>query len=185
MVGGGNAQPRRLFKNSKAVENMVITVKNVLTSMLHEPRALALHDISHHTERAISPSSFYSDEGRHTSHSEPMIDARPLTNHTMCVRARTFKLSGSSIRVTVCLYRSTPIVDIRRWENGVAEPTLKPVVLTAREYFGFSNQHDSIVRQIHDLEDRRLNQFQDVFSERTGAASSDDSTVHVEEVATR
>ena len=180
MVGSGKSP--HSFSNSKAVENLALTAKRVLSSMLHEPRALAVVGSNPQTPKSAS-SSFYSDQPP-PPQSEPLIDARAPNNQTVCVRARTFKLAGSSVRVTVCLYRATPIVDIRRWNNGVVEPTFKPVVMTAREYFGFSNQHDSIARKIHAFENRRISREQDV-GQPSRPATLDDSAVKNETTFTR
>ena len=172
MVGGNNSQKFFSKHSTDAIENLAFTAKRVLSTMLHEPRALPVVGGGHPTSRPVS--SFYSDNPHPRPKSTQFVDANSHNNQTMCVRARTFKLSESTVRVTVCLYRTTPIVDIRRWSNGVVEHTLKPVVMTAREYFGLSNQHDSIVKQIHTLENLRINREKDRLRNHDEAEAEED-----------
>ena len=91
--------------------------------------------------------------GAHESDDERFFRDPLLTrDNTMCLRARSFKLVHSQVTVTTCLYRGQPMVDIRRWENGVLVPRLKPVVLSPREYFGLSRQYVNIAERIRSVQ---------------------------------
>ena len=89
-----------------------------------------------------------------TDTSTLMRDPLLTPDHTLCLRARSFKIAYSQVTVTTCLFRGRPMVDIRRWEHGVLVPRLKPVVLSPREYFGLSRQYGNIAARITSLQTR-------------------------------
>lgn len=154
------------------VQRVIDSAKRVLSNLLHEPRAVPV--IDQHEEMQPAPMvrsavfGGFPGVGRGSSwreevgeENEDSIVADGLTytdhdpvlhpNHTVCLRARSFKLTGSHVTVTTCLFKGKPMIDIRRWENGVMVPRLKPVVMSPREYFGLSRQHahiESLLRSV-------------------------------------
>ena len=153
------------------VQRVITSAKRVLATLLHEPRAVPVtYENGEHPPEPMVKSAVFGgfagasrEEGLFggTDREEGVIDGGVVTytdhdpllhpNHTVCVRARSFKLVGSHVTVTTCLYRGKPMIDIRRWEDGVMVPRLKPVVLSLAEYFGLSRQHahiESLLRSV-------------------------------------